>query len=242
MLQSKSANLKKQTAIYLGLIITLGLILRLYYTPYDLPIVTDGFFSFIYAAETVFQSNLPIGYTTTNTGWANFLSLIFSFTDVSEPIRLMEIQRITSIVFSTITIIPAFFIFRRFVKNSIALYADIITNYENNSLEIMHIPNCDSKQGEYKFFINGEETDKYTIKMDNGYYWMIGDNRHNSQDSRCWGYVPFSHVVGKPLLVWLSIDIAWLLLVGRRRHLVFGVWPSTSPGFGGLHVALTWMF
>ncbi len=126
MLQSKSANLKKQTAIYLGLIITLGLILRLYYTPYDLPIVTDGFFSFIYAAETVFQSNLPIGYTTTNTGWANFLSLIFSFTDVSEPIRLMEIQRITSIVFSTITIIPAFFIFRRFVKNSIALYGSLL--------------------------------------------------------------------------------------------------------------------
>ena len=89
---------------------------------------------------------------------------------------------------------------------NIALYADIITNYENNSLEIMHIYDCESNKGKYKFFINGEETNKYTIKMENGYYWMIGDNRHNSQDSRCWGYVPFSHVVGKPLLVWLSID------------------------------------
>ena len=91
-------------------------------------------------------------------------------------------------------------------ENNIALYAEIITNYENNSLEIMHVSDCNTKNGKYKFFINGEETNKYKIKMDNGYYWMIGDNRHNSQDSRCWGYVPFSHVVGKPLLVWLSID------------------------------------
>ena len=96
---------------------------------------------------------------------------------------------------------------------NIALYADIITNYENNTLEIIHLSkaNCTKENieesiEEYIFKINGKETKKYTIQMDQGYYWMMGDNRHNSQDSRCWGYVPFSHVVGKPLLVWLSID------------------------------------
>ena len=55
-----------------------------------------------------------------------------------------------------------------------------------------------------KIFINGTETDKYTFKQD--YYWMMGDNRGNSQDSRSWGFVPFDHVVGKPIFTWLSID------------------------------------
>ena len=71
-------NSKKNIILYLGLILTLGLILRFYYLPYDVPIVTDGFYSFVYASKTVFEGNLPVGYVTTNTGWANFLSLFFS--------------------------------------------------------------------------------------------------------------------------------------------------------------------
>ena len=77
---------------------------------------------------------------------------------------------------------------------NIALYDRIIRAYELNDMKI--------KDG--KIFINGEETDEYTFKMD--YYWMMGDNRHNSQDSRFWGYVPVDHIVGKPVFVWLSID------------------------------------
>ena len=77
---------------------------------------------------------------------------------------------------------------------NIALYDRIIRAYELNDMII--------KDG--KIFINGVETDKYTFKMD--YYWMMGDNRHNSQDSRFWGYVPVDHIVGKPVFVWLSID------------------------------------
>ena len=55
-----------------------------------------------------------------------------------------------------------------------------------------------------KIYINGIETKKYTFKQD--YYWLMGDNRSNSQDSRSWGFVPFDHVVGKPVFKWLSID------------------------------------
>ena len=79
------------------------------------------------------------------------------------------------------------------MKN-IELYQRIITAYEGNSLEI--------KDGEFK--INGKPTNEYTFKFD--YYWMMGDNRHNSADSRSWGFVPEDHIVGKPLFVWFSYD------------------------------------
>ena len=119
-------NSKKNIILYLGLILTLGLSLRFYYLPYDVPIATDGFHSFVYAAKTVFEGNLPVGYGTTNSGWANFLALFFSLSDTSDPFYLMQIQRSLSIVLSTITIIPAFFIFRKFVNIRWALFGCLL--------------------------------------------------------------------------------------------------------------------
>ncbi len=55
-----------------------------------------------------------------------------------------------------------------------------------------------------QILLNGQPLTEYTFKQD--YYWLMGDNRHNSQDARSWGYVPFNHVVGKPVFVWLSLD------------------------------------
>ena len=52
--------------------------------------------------------------------------------------------------------------------------------------------------------LNGAPIANYTFKMD--YYWMMGDNRNNSQDARSWGFVPFNHVVGKPVFIWMSWD------------------------------------
>ena len=119
-------NSKKNIILYLGLILTLGLTLRFYYLPYDVPIVTDGFYSFVYAAKTVFEGNLPIGYGTTNTGWANFLALFFSLSDTSDPFYLMQIQRSLSVILSSLTIIPAFFIFRKFVNIRWALFGCLL--------------------------------------------------------------------------------------------------------------------
>ena len=78
--------------------------------------------------------------------------------------------------------------------NNIELYRDIIENYENNSLKILN----------NNIYINYSLTDKYEFKMN--YYWMMGDNRHNSADSRMWGFLPENHVVGKALFVWMSWD------------------------------------
>ena len=126
----------KKTVIYLSLIVVLGLAMRFYYVPTDLPIVSDGYFEFVYAAKTVFEGSLPIGYNTTNTGWANFLSLFFSLSDTSDPFYLMQIQRSLSIILSTITIIPAFFIFRKFVNVRWALFGSILLVIEPRLLMI----------------------------------------------------------------------------------------------------------
>ena len=79
------------------------------------------------------------------------------------------------------------------LKN-LPIYERPIRTYEGNKLEV--------KNG--KIYINDQETTKYTFKMD--YYWMQGDNRHNSLDSRYWGFVPEDHIVGKPIFIWWSSD------------------------------------
>ncbi|OJX39364.1 MAG: signal peptidase I [Flavobacteriia bacterium 40-80] len=91
----------------------------------------------------------------------------------------------------------------KLTAQNIPLYRRIITAYEGHKLD-------EKADG---FYIDGKKTDSYTFKMN--YYWMMGDNRYNSADSRVWGFVPEDHIIGKASLVWFSnsgipeIGIRW---------------------------------
>jgi signal peptidase I len=92
---------------------------------------------------------------------------------------------------------------------NIALYRRVIQVYEHNDYAI--------RDG--KIYIDGKEATEYTFKQN--YYWAMGDNRHNSEDSRVWGFVPEDHIVGKPLFIWMSTGdgIRWNRIFTSARKM-----------------------
>ena len=97
----------------------------------------------------------------------------------------------------------------RLTMDNIAIYERPIKVYEGNDLKVSG----------GRIYINGKPATSYTFKMD--YYWMMGDNRHNSADSRYWGFVPEDHIVGKPIFIWWSHDPDHPGFSGIRWHRLF---------------------
>lgn len=108
---------------------------------------------------------------------------------------------------------------------NIQLYKRVIQEYESNDLKISG----------NEVLINNVPSKTYTFKQD--YYWMMGDNRHNSEDSRYWGFVPHDHIVGKPVFIWLSLDGNAKGLDKIRWHRMF-----TTVGGDGKPVSYLWVF
>lgn len=112
-------------------------------------------------------------------------------------------------------------------SKNVALYKKIISDYELNDLKV---------SGD-NIKINGATADTYTFKQN--YYWMMGDNRHRSEDSRYWGFVPEDHIVGKPVFIWMSIDG---FTDGLRNWKVRWDRVFTTVGGSGKPVSYRWYF
>lgn len=93
--------------------------------------------------------------------------------------------------------------------STMTLYRRAIELYENNKVEVKN----------NTILINGKKADQYTFKFN--YYWMMGDNRHNSLDSRFWGYVPQDHIIGKAMFTWMSTDSTGTFLDKVRWNRIF---------------------
>lgn len=96
-------------------------------------------------------------------------------------------------------------------QDNISIYRRVISKYEGNELE----------ERDGKIFINGKEATQYTFKQD--YFFMMGDNRHNSADSRFWGFVPEDHIVGKAVFIWMSWDTHGSFLTKIRWKRLFNL-------------------
>ena len=113
---------EKSIKIIICLIIS-GLIIRFYFTPFNLPISLDGIDYFAYAVAMSREGIFPFGYLLTNFGWSSFVSIFFMFGQEQDMLTLMNLQKILSIVISVLTVIPIYLLVKTFFRKEVALLA-----------------------------------------------------------------------------------------------------------------------
>jgi uncharacterized membrane protein len=125
----------KRTILYLIIISSVSLFIRLYYFPFDIPLTHDAVGYFWYAIETNVLGYFPSQYPFPNTGWPIFLSLIFGVVDSNNFIDYMTIQRLATIIISTLTIIPVYFLCRKFFSNSLSIIGVLLFAFEPHMIQ-----------------------------------------------------------------------------------------------------------
>ena len=117
---------KSKDFIFLGFLIGVGVILRLVYFPYELPVIVDAKNYFLYASDIIALGHLPNSWMPTNNGWPIFLSFWFSIIKLDDPLAYMQIQKILASIISAITVIPIYYICTKFVKQKYAFIASAL--------------------------------------------------------------------------------------------------------------------
>jgi len=135
MQKSDFVESKKNIIITFGLLFLLGLGIRFYFTPFSIPISLDGIDYFAYAVAMSREGIFPSGYILTNFGWPSFVSIFFTFAKDANMLTLMDLQRILSVVISTLTIIPIYFLTKIFFRKEIALLATILFLFDPRIIE-----------------------------------------------------------------------------------------------------------
>jgi hypothetical protein len=135
-----SEKMKKQIII-LGLIGVSAFIIRIYFGNFELPVISDAYGYFLFASDISINSQLPNNYSISNTGWPIFLGGLFSIFQFNTVLEYMQLQKISTVVLSTLTIIPVYFLCQKFFNNKLSLVGTIIFAFEpriilNSSLGI----------------------------------------------------------------------------------------------------------
>ena len=129
-IKNKSTFFENNTLLSLFMIGIAGFVLRLYFFDFNMPVNNDALGFFFYASDTSFLGSLPPNYTPGNNGWPAFLSVIFSLVKLEDTISYMNIQRLTSILFSVFTIIPIFYLCNRFFEKKYCIIGACIFVFE----------------------------------------------------------------------------------------------------------------
>ena len=127
--------IKNNFILFLSILVISSISIRLFFLPFETPFKTDAIDYLIFALETSKTNQFPIGILKTNDGWPLFLSPLFSIIETSDIMTFVNVQRITSIVVSSLTIIPIYFLCKKFVSSKYAIIGAGLFGFNHRLME-----------------------------------------------------------------------------------------------------------